>query len=212
VAHPIIIAHHLIWTVYGWWLPNDPRGSGSREVAADILKPLGELHRGRKKIQPTGEDIRAFYADAESLLKFPLLKFGSSEIAAIARAVEATIEHYKYTCYGCAIMPDHVHILIRKHKYLAEEMMGHFRNAGRAAVVGSCEWPSEHPVFGGGEWKVFLDNPEEVRRTIRYIEENPGKGRIPSQEWNFVTAYNNWPLHEGHSENSPYARRLRERR
>ena len=26
--HPIVIAHHLIWTAYGWWLPNDPRGSG----------------------------------------------------------------------------------------------------------------------------------------------------------------------------------------
>ena len=212
MARPIIIAHHLIWTVYGWWLPNDPRGSGSHEVAANILKSLGELHRGRKKIQSTSADIRAFYANAESLLKFPLLKFGSTEIAAIAQAFETTIKIYKYTCYGCAIMPDHVHILIRKHKYLAEEMMGHFRNAGRAAVAGCGEWPSEHPVFGGGGWKVFLDNPEEVWRTIRYIEENPGKSGLSGQQWRFVTAYNNWPLHEGHSENSPYARRLRGRR
>ena len=26
-AMPIVIAYHLIWTVYGWWLPNDLRGS-----------------------------------------------------------------------------------------------------------------------------------------------------------------------------------------
>jgi len=25
----MIIAHHLIWTAYGFWLPNDPRGSSS---------------------------------------------------------------------------------------------------------------------------------------------------------------------------------------
>ena len=25
-----------------------------------------------------------------------------------------------YTCYGCAIMPDHVHLLIRKHRDQAE--------------------------------------------------------------------------------------------
>ena len=99
MTRPIIIAHHLIWTVYGWWLPNDPRGSGSNEVAADILKSLGELHRGRKKIQPTGVDIGTFYANAESLLKFPLLKFGSAEItASIAQAIEATIEKHRYTC------------------------------------------------------------------------------------------------------------------
>jgi hypothetical protein len=26
---PIVIAHHIMWTLYGWWLPNDPRGSTS---------------------------------------------------------------------------------------------------------------------------------------------------------------------------------------
>jgi hypothetical protein len=27
-----IITHHLIWTLYGHWLPNDLRGSGSAEI------------------------------------------------------------------------------------------------------------------------------------------------------------------------------------
>ena len=33
---------HLCWGTYGFWLPNDPRGSGSREVWADHLKPFGD--------------------------------------------------------------------------------------------------------------------------------------------------------------------------
>jgi hypothetical protein len=38
---PIVIAHHLIWTNYGWWLPNDPRGSLSRTIASDLIAELG---------------------------------------------------------------------------------------------------------------------------------------------------------------------------
>ena len=43
-----VIAHHLIWTLYGHWLPNDPRGSGSRELLDEKFAPLGEIHHGRK--------------------------------------------------------------------------------------------------------------------------------------------------------------------
>ena len=56
----MIIAHHLIWTCYGWWLPNDPRGSGSHSIRTDLLADLGDLHYGRKRVQPPGGDVRAF--------------------------------------------------------------------------------------------------------------------------------------------------------
>ncbi len=58
---PIVIAYHLIWTAYGWWLPNDPRGSTSRRVASDLLAELGELHHGRRKIQPPRHVVHEFY-------------------------------------------------------------------------------------------------------------------------------------------------------
>jgi hypothetical protein len=66
-----------------------------------------------------------------------------------------------------------------------------------------------HPVWTRGGWKVILDHPDEVRRTIRYIDDNPLKLRLPEQHWPFVKAYDNWPLHPGHSSNSPYVRALR---
>lgn len=54
MSNPIVIAHHLVWTAYGWWLPNDPRGSTSHWIASEVIAELGELHHGRKKIQPDG--------------------------------------------------------------------------------------------------------------------------------------------------------------
>jgi hypothetical protein len=68
---------------------------------------------------------------------------------------------------------------------------------------------TDHPVWGGPGWKVFLDHPDEIRRTIKYINDNPVKAHLPIQSWPFVTPYDGWPLHPGHDPNSPYARRLR---
>ena len=60
MPNPLVIAHHLVWTAYGRWLPNDPRGSGSPTVHTDVLAELGEVHRGRKKVQPPGRELRQF--------------------------------------------------------------------------------------------------------------------------------------------------------
>ena len=73
MSNPMVIAYHLIWTAYGWWLPNDPRGSGSDTIRNDVLGELGELHNGRKKVQPSGKTVREFYEKAADLLKHPLL-------------------------------------------------------------------------------------------------------------------------------------------
>jgi REP element-mobilizing transposase RayT len=212
MPRPIVIVHHLIWTAYGWWLPNDPRGSTSRTIANDVIAELGELHFGRRAIQPTYQAIHAFYDRAKDVLKYPLLEFGPQEVEAIARAFSLAIQQQRYTCYACAIMPDHVHLLIRKHKHQAEEMIIALQDAARSQLRATGLRDTDHPTWATGGWKGFLDHPEAVRRTIRYIEENPLKRRLPGQKWTFVKTYDGWPFHPGHSPNSPYVRRLHEGR
>lgn len=210
MPRPIVIGHHLIWTAYGWWLPNDPRGSMSHTIASDVIAELGELHYGRRKVQPAAQVVREFHDRAKDVLQFPLQQLGAAEIAAVADAFGESTDAHRYTCYACAIMPDHVHLLIRKHKHSAEQMIGHFQQAGRLRLSSLRFRTTDHPVWGGPGWKVFLDHPDDVRRTIRYIEGNPAKWGLAPQRWPFVRAYDGWPLHAGHSPNSPYARRLRE--
>lgn len=74
-----VIAHHLIWTNYGTWLANDPRGSGSASVYTPDLVDLGVVHYGRKKIQPRRSELRAFYSEAEKLLSFPVIRFDEQQ-------------------------------------------------------------------------------------------------------------------------------------
>ena len=145
------------------------------------------------------------------MLKHPWLTFGGREVDCIADAFSTLIQSCKYTCYACAIMPDHVHLVIRKHRDLAEEIIRRFQRAGFLALIDRGLVPFDHPVWGGPGWKVFLDEPDDVWRTIPYVDDNPVKAHLPRQSWPFVTPYNNWPLHDGHSPNSPYARRLRGR-
>lgn len=206
---PIVIAHHLIWTVYGWWLPNDPRGSWSHIIRNDVLAELGEIHFGRKRLQPTSVEIRDFYREAGKRLKDEPLTFAHEQLAMVAQAFAEVVAAMKYTCYACAVMPDHVHMLIRKHKHTAEEMIANLQDHSRLRLREAGLRPNDHPTWGGCGYKVFLDHPEEVRRIIEYIRQNPIRIGWPEQVWPFVLPYDNWPVHEGHSPNSPYAKALR---
>jgi REP element-mobilizing transposase RayT len=188
----MVAGYHLIWTAYGWWLPNDPRGSSSHEIRSDVITNLGELHHGRKKVQPTSSDLRVFYENAKAVLKHALLVFDEKEINLIAQSFAKTIAEQRYTCYACAIMPDHVHMLIRKNKHQAEEMIVNLQKESRLALIDKKYRPEQHPVWGGPGWKVFLENCEDFERTIRYIKDNPIKARRPAQWWDFVKPYDGW--------------------
>ena len=208
--NPIVIAYHLVWTAYGCWLPNDPRGSGSSVIRSDVLAEIGELHRGRKKVQPPGKVVGAFYDEAEDCLRHPLVTFDEPERALIAAAFAQTVIGQSYTCYGCAIMPDHVHVLMRKHKHSAEGIARSLMESSRLRLIESGNRAPTHPVWiAGNGWKVFLDHPDDIWRTIKYIETNPIKDGLPAHDWPFVSVYDGWPLHPGYSPNSPYAKRLR---
>ena len=188
----MVAGYHLIWTVYGAWLPNDPRGSTSSEIRAPHLEELGELHHGRKKIQPCSAIIRKFYVDAKKKLKHDLLSFNDEEVQILAAVFEQVIQQERYTCYGCALMPDHVHILIRKHRDRAEDMIAKLQETSWERIMETKRRPSDHPVWGGPGWKVYLETAADIERTIRYIRANPLKARLPAQTWAFVKEYDGW--------------------
>ncbi len=190
----MVYAYHLVWTAYGWWLPNDPRGSMSRVIRCDVLGDLGALHYGRKRVQPASSELRKFFDRSRDALKFPVLEFSSAEIAAIGDAFAGVIHREGYTCYACAIMPDHVHLIIRKHRQQAEQMVVNLQAASHLRLRELGLRGLEHPVWGGKGWRVFLDSPDDIWRTIPYIEKNPVKIGLPRQAWEFVTAYDGWPV------------------
>jgi hypothetical protein len=99
----MIAGFHLVWTAYGWWMPNDPRGSSSREIRNDLIADLGELHFGRKNVQPSGRTMREFHQAASAKLEHELRPFSEDEFAVIAASFSDVIKERVYTCYACAM-------------------------------------------------------------------------------------------------------------
>jgi REP element-mobilizing transposase RayT len=188
----MVAGHHLIWTAYGWWLPNDPRGSTSHEIRSAAIADLGELHFGRKRIQPAGRVIRAFHEAAQAVLKHALLAFSDKEIETIGAVFSQVMRARNYTCYGCAIRADHVHLLIRKHRDQAEDMIETLQDASRTALGQAGSRPADHPAWGGPGWKVYLETRDDFQRTIAYIRKNLVQAGRPEQTWPFVKPYDGW--------------------
>ena len=191
--HPAVIAYHLVWTAYGTWLPNDPRGSGSHVVASPALAELGPLHYGRRTKQPSRQTVRVFYRRAEPRLTFPVVRFNEEQIAVVGESLAEVINAESYTCYACAILPDHVHIVIRKHKHKAEEMINRLQVGTRLRINFSL--PENHPVWTLGGWKSFLCSPDAIRSAVSCVERNPLKSGLTAKFWPFVKPYDNWPNH-----------------
>lgn len=193
----MIIAHHLILTGYGHWLPNDPRGSMSERVHTEGVAELGEHHYGRRKEQPSREELRGFHRRAEEELAHAVLWWDNAERQALVEAFGEAIVGEKLTCYACAVLSNHVHLLIRKHRLNADQLIGLLKDAGRSAIQGKRLSPDGHPVFSADSCHVFKSDPQSVRVCVHYIERNYAKHHLaPPMPCDFVVPYDNWPFHK----------------
>src|SRR5262249_9927064 len=143
-------------------------------------------HYGRKHVQPSSQTLREFYQNAREVLTHPLLLLAAEDVAVVANAFAETIRSRRYTCYACAIMPDHVHLLIRRHRDDGDAMIEAFQSDSRAALIHAQRRPEDHPVWTKGGRKIYQNSREDMERLVRYINNNPLKAGLPAQHWAFV--------------------------
>ena len=184
-----ILASHLVFHGYGHWLANDPRGSGSTSVRKDQLRDLGDIHPGRKRIQPPRDELRNFYREANEKLDHEPLWFRSPEIRMVGEAFGAAAQKCGYTVWACAICSNHAHAVVRTHRDRSEVIWYNLAAAARNALHDARSVASNHPVWSHRPYKVFLHSVDEVRDRIQYVEENPLKEKLPRQVWSFVRPY-----------------------
>lgn len=189
----IVIAHHLILSGYGHWLPNDIRGSGSDEVREEKLADLAPIHFGRKQVQPARSELREFFREAEPLLAFERLWFDDAKRQALGESIGELIDQQGYTCWACAVLKNHVHLCIRRHRDHARTMWDKVAQATRERLSLFKDVELHHPVWSERPYSVFPYTPEDVRRVIAYIRANPEKELLAPQDWSFVKEYDGWP-------------------
>lgn len=192
----VIIAHHLVPTLYGHWPPNDLRGSGSSDFYDEKFAALGPIHQGRKPahLQPSKRELREFHRNVEPLLNFPIFWVDDAKRQVIAEAFGKVVRENRYTCYACAICSNHMHLVIRKHRDTFEQMWELLTDAATAALRAFNDVGEHHPVFAQRPYGVFLYTPDDIGSRIDYIKRNPLKEGLAPQEFDFVTVYDGWPL------------------
>lgn len=60
---------------------------------------------------------------------------------------------------------------------------------GAARLCRFADVTNDHPVRSGRPYKKYLDTPETVLRTIRYVEADAGKSGLAPQTFDFVTPH-----------------------
>lgn len=188
----MIIGSHIILHGYGHWLPNDLRGSGSKEIREPKFEPLGEIHYGRKKIQPPRDELKQFWRESEPLLKHDLFWFDARARDLIANSFAQVVALCGYTVWACAVLKNHAHLVVRRHRDDPEKIWGAFANASREIIRGSGLVPTTHPVWSLNPYKVYLNTSDDIRGRIQYVFDNFAKERVPVQHHEFVQPYDGW--------------------
>jgi REP element-mobilizing transposase RayT len=185
----IIIAHHLVLMGYAHWLPNDLRGSGSDTIRNEILKDLGDIHPGRKRIQPDRNELRAFHHHAQPLLEQEVIWFNQEMRNEIARAFAAVAANFNYKIYACAILRNHAHLVVPRHAHRHDILWRTFAEAAAQQLRERFNLPARHRIWGNRPYSKFLYTPDDVHGRIVYVNDNPEKEGLPRQHWDFISEY-----------------------
>jgi REP element-mobilizing transposase RayT len=194
-----ILAYHVVFTAYGFWLPNDPRGSGSAYVWAKHLRRFGPPSKvtTRRSVAAKPHDASHRRAAKQSLLR-PQVQFSGLQARAVAAGFADVAVRLEAKVHAAAVLPDHVHLVLVRGPHRAEDWVGFFKRAASRALrdEGLHPFAAEADdgdrvpsVWADGGWKVYLHDAAEIRRAVEYVEQNPVRAGFKPQTWSFVTPY-----------------------
>jgi REP element-mobilizing transposase RayT len=196
----MILASHLIVSCYGFWLPNEERGSWSDFVRSwDIFYNYGkatkvDTHRSVAN-RPYDKQRRW---EARHSLTYPPVDFSGIQAREVGKAFGEKAARSGYIIYACAILRNHAHLVVGRHRYDFLQIANLLKGAATTRLNRTGLNPMKDFRTKGGSipspwahccWKVYLDSHEDVRRAIKYVQDNPEKEGKRKQVWSFCAPY-----------------------
>ena len=195
----MIRAYHAIFTAYGFWLPNDLRGSWSEFVGSWELFRFGRATKTdtRRSVAavPHNKTLRE---SAKIKLKYPAVHFDGRQALAIVRGFATGIAEHGYRIFACSILPEHVHIVVERCDRTVERIVTHLKSKATQQL----NLENRHPLacftnnrgdiatpWAAKCWKCFLNTDADIARAIQYVESNPTKEQKRPQHWPFVLTW-----------------------
>ena len=191
---------HLIVSTYGFWPPNDPRGSWSKSVRAEHLYAVGGeatqvTTRRSVAHQPHNHSLRQQIKQA---FKYPVVELSGEQALAVAGGIGDVSLKIDLKIHAFAILSNHFHIVTGAHHFEPKKLIACLQQSATRRLNKEGLHPlHEYPRANGklpspwaaGGWSVFLDTDDDMRRTITYVEQNPMKAGCKQQRWSFVESY-----------------------
>jgi REP element-mobilizing transposase RayT len=194
----MIHGYHVIWGAYGFWLPNDPRGSWSNFVASWELARFGAATRSAERRPVDLGQWSQWRDSAQEALKFPPVVLSVQQARSVGGGFGNGVRKSRFAIWACSILPEHVHLVIGRHRYGVEQIANLLKGEATKQLTTESLHPQARYRQANGklpsmwaerQWKVYLDNEAAIENAIRYVEENPVKEGKPRQRWSFVAPF-----------------------
>ena len=195
----MVLAYHVIFTARGFWLPNDPRGSWSDFVGAWELFRFGPATKTDTRQSVAGRSHnRKARLEAKAALKYPAVSFDGLQARSVAEGFKKSITKGKVTVWACAILPEHVHLVIARHRCKVETLVSFLKGEATKKLLADGLHPladyrtpdgSVPSCWAHKHWQVYLDEMADIERAIPYVENNPEKEGRRKQRWTFVAPF-----------------------
>jgi len=181
----VILGFHSIFSTYGFWLPNEPRGSWSDFVASWELFRLGGATKvdTRRSLAARPYNRGLKYRIESKLIHRPITLTGEQ-----ARIVGVSTKSLPYCILAVANLPDHVHLVIGRAGRDIRRIVGHIKSEATRQLRAAGYFQERSPWSDHG-WNVYLDCDADVSRAIEYVENNPLRAGLARQRWRCVVPY-----------------------
>jgi REP element-mobilizing transposase RayT len=135
---------------------------------------------------------------AKKALKLPAVRFTGQQARSVGIGFASAVQKSRFTIWRCSILPEHVHLVIARHTYKVENIVGLLKGAatkqlkadGLHPFSGFVSKKVEIPTpWSSRCWRVYLDSDESITSAIRYVDQNPVKEGKPTQKWIFESPY-----------------------
>jgi REP element-mobilizing transposase RayT len=127
--------------------------------------------------------VSRFLIVAAGQLKHPPYTVSVERRELVATGFGKVVDRLQIPVIECAIMSNHIHLLVWRTKYRIEYIVNQFKGAA------TVQLSAPYSPWTRKAWKVFLNDDDAVEACSAYVRQNPEAAGLPSQHWDFVKQY-----------------------
>jgi hypothetical protein len=132
----MVLGSHIIFSLYGFWRPNDERGSWSDFVGSWELRRFGKATTVQVRQSLASQPFDSAKRNAaRAALKYPPVTLTGLQARAIARGFDEYADKAEVKILACAILPQHIHLVTARHQSEVEQLVNQLKGAATRRLI-----------------------------------------------------------------------------